>query len=217
MSVLTDAHSVHTMATTAQDIEILPAVQDEKNLAIQEADEKAPEAIDPQWKNVVVDAIDAEQDERSMTVRHAFKLYPKAIAWSFAMSLVLIMEVSKHGDGAEDRDSTLLLMASLVCQSSVGTMEFGPERRTGISYSPSGKLLLGMDRPSVRLSVFSPLRGSRTGTGTDTASKSPWPSSPPSTLRSCLRPTSKRSFSARFSSVCHGEHSPVRPYRIRPK
>ncbi|ORX41087.1 alpha-glucoside:hydrogen symporter [Kockovaella imperatae] len=44
------------------------------------------------WKHVVDEAIGAEVEERSMTVREAFKLYPKAVFWSFAISLTLIME-----------------------------------------------------------------------------------------------------------------------------
>ena len=59
-------------------------------------DEKMEENIEAApWKNVVQDAIQAEVEERSMTVRQAFRLYPKAVFWSFAISLCLIMEVSR--------------------------------------------------------------------------------------------------------------------------
>lgn len=46
------------------------------------------------WNQVREDAIAAEEAEHQISLREAFRLYPTAIFWSFAMSLVIIMEVS---------------------------------------------------------------------------------------------------------------------------
>lgn len=45
-----------------------------------------------QWDQLLQDAIRAEQTERAMGIRHAFKRYPKSVFWSFAISLCIVME-----------------------------------------------------------------------------------------------------------------------------
>ncbi|BEI85680.1 hypothetical protein CcaverHIS002_0510810 [Cutaneotrichosporon cavernicola] len=44
------------------------------------------------WDQLRADAIEGEEAEQALTLRESFKLYPTAIFWSFAMSLVIIME-----------------------------------------------------------------------------------------------------------------------------
>jgi SP family general alpha glucoside:H+ symporter-like MFS transporter len=44
------------------------------------------------WDQLRADAIAAEEAEHALTLKESFKLYPTAIFWSFAMSLVIIME-----------------------------------------------------------------------------------------------------------------------------
>jgi hypothetical protein len=44
-----------------------------------------------EWKHIVSDAITAESAERQQTLRDALKNYPKAIFWSFAISLCIVM------------------------------------------------------------------------------------------------------------------------------
>lgn len=44
------------------------------------------------WEAVRTDAIEAEAAEHTLTVRESLKQYPTAVFWSFAMSLVIIME-----------------------------------------------------------------------------------------------------------------------------
>lgn len=44
------------------------------------------------WDQLRADAIAAEEAEHSLTLGESFRLYPTAIFWSFAMSLVIIME-----------------------------------------------------------------------------------------------------------------------------
>lgn len=44
------------------------------------------------WDQLRADAIAAEEAEHAISLRESFKLYPTAIFWSFAMSLVIIME-----------------------------------------------------------------------------------------------------------------------------
>ena len=44
-----------------------------------------------EWDQLRQDAITAESLERQITLRQAFKTYPTAIFWSFAISLCIIM------------------------------------------------------------------------------------------------------------------------------
>lgn len=44
-----------------------------------------------EWKQLLEDAIHAEANERAMGWRLAFKRYPKAVFWSFAISLCIVM------------------------------------------------------------------------------------------------------------------------------
>ncbi|KAJ8109795.1 hypothetical protein ONZ43_g6037 [Nemania bipapillata] len=44
------------------------------------------------FMTLVNEANDANEREREMTLRHAFKVYPKAIGWSMLLSSCLIME-----------------------------------------------------------------------------------------------------------------------------
>ena len=44
-----------------------------------------------EWDQLRQDAIMAESLERQITLRQAFKTYPTAIFWSFAISLCIIM------------------------------------------------------------------------------------------------------------------------------
>ena len=50
---------------------------------------KTPTTALPQ--DVLEDAVRAEEVEHSLTIRQAFKLYYKAVWWSFAFSLIIIM------------------------------------------------------------------------------------------------------------------------------
>lgn len=44
-----------------------------------------------EWKNIIQDAIESESAERELTWRQAIKMYPKAIFWSIAISLCIVM------------------------------------------------------------------------------------------------------------------------------
>lgn len=44
------------------------------------------------WDAVRADAIEAEAAEHTLSVRESLRQYPMAVFWSFAMSLVIIME-----------------------------------------------------------------------------------------------------------------------------
>ena len=44
-----------------------------------------------EWKHMLQDAIEGEASERSLNWREAFRLYPKATFWSFAISLCIVM------------------------------------------------------------------------------------------------------------------------------
>lgn len=44
------------------------------------------------WDQLRADAIAAEEAEHALSLRESFRLYPTAIFWSFAISLVIIME-----------------------------------------------------------------------------------------------------------------------------
>lgn len=52
-----------------------------------------------EWDQILQDAITAEHAERELGVRAAFKLYPKAIFWSFVVSLCIVMWVPPTGLG----------------------------------------------------------------------------------------------------------------------
>ena len=43
-----------------------------------------------EWKQIREDAIKAEQGEHRLSVKDAFRLYPKAIFWSFVISLCIV-------------------------------------------------------------------------------------------------------------------------------
>ena len=43
------------------------------------------------WDHLLEDAIKAEEVERGLSLRQAFKLYPKSILWSLAISLCIVM------------------------------------------------------------------------------------------------------------------------------
>lgn len=44
-----------------------------------------------EWKNIIQDAIESESAERELNWRQAIKMYPKAIFWSVAISLCIVM------------------------------------------------------------------------------------------------------------------------------
>lgn len=44
-----------------------------------------------EWDQLRADAMQAETAEHTITLKQAFKTYPKAIFWSFAISLCIIM------------------------------------------------------------------------------------------------------------------------------
>jgi hypothetical protein len=44
-----------------------------------------------EWKNIIQDAIESESAERELNWRQAIKMYPKAIFWSIAISLCIVM------------------------------------------------------------------------------------------------------------------------------
>jgi hypothetical protein len=44
-----------------------------------------------EWKNILSDAIESESAERELHWRQAIKMYPKAIFWSIAISLCIVM------------------------------------------------------------------------------------------------------------------------------
>ena len=48
-----------------------------------------------EWKQLREDAIKAEQGEHRLTVKDAFRLYPKAIFWSFCISLCIVQYVGR--------------------------------------------------------------------------------------------------------------------------
>jgi len=44
-----------------------------------------------EWKHIISDAIESESAERELNWRQAIKMYPKAIFWSVAISLCIVM------------------------------------------------------------------------------------------------------------------------------
>jgi hypothetical protein len=44
-----------------------------------------------EWKQIIEDAIESEGQERGLGWRQAIKQYPKAIFWSVAISLCIVM------------------------------------------------------------------------------------------------------------------------------
>jgi SP family general alpha glucoside:H+ symporter-like MFS transporter len=44
-----------------------------------------------EWKHIIQDAIESEANERELNWRQAIKMYPKAIFWSIAISLCIVM------------------------------------------------------------------------------------------------------------------------------
>ena len=86
-----------------------------------------------EWKNIIQDAIESESAERELNWRQAIKMYPKAIFWSIAISLCIVME--GYDTARESRCTASIPLADYVQSSEVSLVYPSSERST--EYPPA--------------------------------------------------------------------------------
>lgn len=66
-------------------------LQDFKNGEAIELDVVDAKGDGPEWEQLLRDAKASEEAEKNMPLMMAFRVYPKAVAWTFAVTLCFVM------------------------------------------------------------------------------------------------------------------------------
>lgn len=92
------------MSTQSEKNEIAPATSPTQEIITSEKKDVGQEPVlhledlptdviqTAKWDDLRADAMVAEQAERDLTIKESLRLYPKAVAWSLGISLVIVME-----------------------------------------------------------------------------------------------------------------------------
>lgn len=71
--------------TQGPDIELLAKATEAH---LDHADDQKPGA---EWEQLLRDAQQAEEEEKNMPLKEAFRVYPKAMFWTFAVTMCFVM------------------------------------------------------------------------------------------------------------------------------
>jgi hypothetical protein len=79
---------------TEKGISLPPRVDNDmtKDIELHHLDGKLDTKGDgPDWDQLIADAKASEEAEKNMPLMQAFRVYPKAVAWTFAVTLCFVM------------------------------------------------------------------------------------------------------------------------------